>query len=252
MELTCITDVAGNHTTLDRDAMSRLRGLIQPFKGSADCGSNSSDEDITSDQDLTVQQYRYDRNGNQRTHEDARHFTTTTTYDQFDRWASRVAPGSAEATPTTDPSEGPGDLADLSTDHTTSVTWDVNSNQKTFTDGENRVTTNDYDSVDRLVRATDNAAHVSDYGYDADGNLTCTRTPRGATDPPSACDPESEYSSVREYDRFSELTKYTQKAVFGGGTQNIVSEFDYDLNGNQTSISAAGAERAPGESSTRR
>jgi RHS repeat-associated protein len=250
LELTCITDVAGNRTTLDRDAAGRLRGLIQPFKGSAVCESNSSSGTITSDQNLTVQQYRYDRNGNQRSHQDARHYTETTDYDQFDQWITRVQPGTAQTAPSTPISTEIDELtslASLASPRTSHATWDLNGNQKTFTDDEDRTTTNDYDPADRLTRVTDNADHVSDFLYDPEGNQTCSRTPKGATTPASACNPASSYSTVREYDRFSELTTVTRKATFDGGTQTISDTFDYDLNGNQTLTSAAGAERAPGE-----
>jgi RHS repeat-associated protein len=61
-------------------------------------------------------------------------------------------------------------------------TYDGNGNLKTVTDALGRVTTHDYDELDRLIKVTvmaNNAVQsVTEYGYDARDNLTSVKDPR--------------------------------------------------------------------------
>jgi RHS repeat-associated protein len=60
-----------------------------------------------------------------------------------------------------------------------SYTYDGNGNLKTNTDAAGRVTSNDYDPQNRLIRSTAADGGVTTFGYDSEGNLAVVTDPRG-------------------------------------------------------------------------
>jgi RHS repeat-associated protein len=192
------TDAAGNTTGYNYDGDSRR---IQVTR--ADNTGANTDQLITD----------YYGDGSMKDQKDATGATTSFTYDHLDQLTSVTVPVTATST------------------ETTAYHYDGAGNLLTTTDPDHRVTTNSYDSANRLKAITysDGVTPNVSYTYDADGNrLTMT-------------DGTGESSYCR--DSVGELLSYTN-----GGTGSITdcngtdtaagdtTSWAYDLAGHTTQI----------------
>jgi RHS repeat-associated protein len=193
-------DVMRLWASIGHDAVGRIRSTLQPFDGDR----------------LIINGYRYDRNGNLRSHTDPENHLTTLQYDQFDRLTQRTTPGSG------DPEQR----------EVTDFGYDENGNLTSRNTPRGELTwTYGYDDVDRVTSATDPRGtatpnvpgdFTTDYRYDRAGNRRLVETPVGR---------RTEY----DYDNANRLIEIT--APLG-----IVTTFDYDEDGNQTEMVEPGPE----------
>jgi RHS repeat-associated protein len=222
-------------TRLERDPLGRVTAVSRPFKH----------DDGTTDAERIVTRQTYDFNGNVTKSVNGRGDATTYDYDQFDRQTKMHAPGSNTS----------GDQELTTTD------YDENGNvvERTLPRGDASYT-REYDSVDRPLMDADPLGQTTTYAYDRGGNRIAERSPRGNPlgchtngDAP-ACTPfdDSEptctgvdpdnldmacFTTVNSYDDANRLEQTTEPA---GRT----TTFDYDRDGNKTTVDAPAA-RSP-------
>lgn len=213
MRLTGVVDAAGRRSQLVRDAVGRVVEERRP---------------LAADVPDLVTAYSFDRNGNLRRVVDPEGQPTTFEYDEYDRRIVTDAPGAAAVAPGIDQ---PGDVArqrsETRYDANGMVTEEVTPRGTRMLRG--------YDAVDRLVRDEDGARAVTAFGYDANGNQTLVRRPRGNV----GSTPDDRYATRTSYNQFDEPATETD------GLGNTTT-FGHDRNGNQTTVSAPGAAAVPG------
>jgi RHS repeat-associated protein len=231
MRLENVTDTAGVRIDLIRDDVGRLAGIDYPFQAAAG-GNPAVDIEL---------RYAFDRNGNLRSSVDGEGQETITKFDQFDRVVEQDAPGALASggNPNSALAAGPF------TRNVTKAWYDANGNTTTSIDARNNTSTMAYDAIDRLISNTSPLGHVTTFGYDAENNETCRETPLGNPSAPYNCE-WSNYGTQSEYTEFNELDKVSLKAEYDGGTPvPIVTDYDYDLDGNQIKVTAPGARKTP-------
>ena len=178
--LIATVDPLGNRTLRFYDAVSRLIALVDP-RGKSTTFSYDNLNRVTQIQDAIngVTSFSYDPNGNLLTVTDAKNQTTIYTYDNMDRLATRKD----------------------ALNRTESYQYDLAGNLTTFTDRKGQITTFQYDplnrrtqaiyadaattltydTIGRLVKASDTApgAGTIDFAYDILDRLIQETTPQG-------------------------------------------------------------------------
>jgi RHS repeat-associated protein len=216
MRLTNVIDSARHGTTVSYDPQDRITQISQPL-------------DLAAGRRI-VRGFEYDRNGNLKIFRDPEQHVSEYEYDQFDRVVTERVPGT-DANPL----------------EVTRLTYDDNGNLESRETPRGAAFTYayGYDDADRMVSATNPASDRTTYGYDANGNQTMERSPRGNADGLSdtscAADHQQRecYTTRRTFDALDRLQTETN------GLGNATS-LDYDANGNQTKVTAPGARSAPG------
>jgi RHS repeat-associated protein len=211
MRLTEVHDLAGEVHRLDRDLLGRIVKHTMPF-GPPVLGGD----------DRTIElEYGFDRNGNLAATVDGDDHRTTYGFDQLDRLVSEARPGSA--TPT----------------ETTLFDYDANDNLIKRTTPRTTAWQYGFDAIDRQISTTDPDAKVTTYRYDAAGNRVFRLPPRGQ----GRVDSER-YATFRTFNEANELTLLEQGRNVAGGARE--TRFEYDLDGNPTTITAPGSRRTDG------
>ena len=179
--LRSVKDVANRVTQIDRDALGRIGAIKRPFR--------MTEHEVT---DWITTSYGYSWHGLPTHLTDGEGQTTTIDYDQFDRRIQQTAPGAARTI------GGPPDL------EITDWTYNHNGMLETITHPTRKTTTLVHDSLDRLVSSRDPLGHNTTYAYDAGGNRTCERRPRGNTASSQSCAPGA-FTTMRAYNAWDEI-----------------------------------------------
>jgi len=206
------TDPNGNSFTFSYDETNRLINEVHP---------NGS---------LT---YTYDKVGNKRSLKDKRGQTTTYTYDGLNRLTKTVDPMGFSLT----------------------QTYDLNGNVSQQTDKRGTLSTTTYDLLDRPTIIKKAGITLSDNSYDKVGNLTAQKDANGnvthfeynhldlvtSTQSPLSATTISTYnpagqliSSQDPEGRITTRTPDPRDRTLSQNFQGLISQFQYDLNGNRT------------------
>ena len=215
-------DPLGNRTLRFYDAVSRLIALVDPRGKGAQFTYDALNR-VTQIQDAItgLTAFTYDPNGNLLTVTDAKNQTTTYTYDNMDRLATRKD----------------------ALNRTESYQYDLAGNLKTFTDRKLQVvnfqydalnrrtsatyadatTTFIYDTVGRLVKASDTAPNAGtiEFGYDILNRLIQETTGQGTVayqydvlGRRTQMVANGQQPTTYQYDAASRLTRVAQGALF--------------------------------------
>jgi RHS repeat-associated protein len=221
MRLTSVTDAAGKKTQLERDAVGRVVRELRPFE--------SGRADIKTE-------YAFDRNGNVRGLVDGEGNRTRRQYDEYDRAILEDAPGASETAPGVG---GGGTVRGART----LTRYDANGNVTAIVTPRGSTETKAYDVIDRLESVTAPDTAVARFAYDENGNVTSERRPRGE----GKADPQR-WSTAFEYTDFDEVKKETQVAWREGAPEEqLVTDYQYDRNGNEIRVEAPGAGLSPSD-----
>jgi RHS repeat-associated protein len=219
MRLAAITDTTNATTSFQRDALGRIAEVKRPFDTTASPAT------------FITTKSAFDRNGNAASATDGEGKTSTTIYDQFNRPVEVDAPGST------------------TNFEKTFTTYDDNGNTSSVQTprGPDFTSLYAYDSIDRLTASTDPLTHTTTYQYDAADNKIGVRSPlgNGQQDAAPQCDTgqtAASYTTCSRYDAADQLDKVTDAKA-------NVTQFGYDLNGNQTSIVAPGSTSSASDNS---
>ena len=212
LRLTGVTDVAGKAVSIGRDPVGRVIETRRPLDASR----------------TIVDKTAHDFNGNPSRLTDPVGEVTTRTFDQFDRAVSDARPGSNEGVETTKTSYNPNDTV----------------SRVETARGPGFASTTGYDALDRPIRSEDANGNVTTREYDAVGNVTMERSPRGNRATMPAGETRGMYESTRTYNAADEL-----KLMRNGFGHEWL--FEYDKHGNQTKVDAPGASRGPGDAEQR-
>ena len=172
--------------------------------------------------------YTYDTHGNLASFTDGKGYSTTFTYDGFDRRAREEAPGAD----TTDPGAAGAE--------TTTYGYDENGN--VLTRGTPRAGFSfqyGYDTLDRLTSEANPAGDKWTYAYNVAGSRVMERAPEGATRTGSD---QTRFETSTTYD----LADRVKTATQAPGSLDLTTTYSYDPDGNRTKIEAPGAKAAPG------
>ncbi len=151
---------------------------------------------------------------------------TDYTYDALNNLTSVIDPRSFLTTYTYN-----GKLLTSSTDAlngVTTYTYTPEGYLESVTDPSGRVTSYEYDTFGQRISMTDPSGNIWHYTYDSLGRLIDTTDPRGRV-------------TLNEYNAAGKLTKVTQnydagRAKNAENQYNIVTEYEYDLRGNQVAV----------------
>ena len=259
--LIATVDPLGNRTLRFYDAVSRLIALVDP-RGKSTQFTYDNLNRVTQIQDGIngITAFIFDPNGNLLTVADAKNQVTTYTYDNMDRLATRKDP----------------------LNRTESYQYDLGGNLTTFTDRKNQVTqfqydalnrrisatyadattTFAYDTVGRLVKASDTApgAGIIDFAYDILNRLVQETTGQGAVSYQydvlgrrTQMVANGQQHTTYQYDAASRLTRVAQGSLFAAlGYDNAnrrtslsysngtTTSYAYDLASRLTSIAHNG------------
>jgi RHS repeat-associated protein len=161
----------------------------------------------------------FDARGNRLSETDPNGHTTSWTYDAADNVLS-----------TTDP------LGNV-----TAFTYNARRQVLTSTDPLGRVTTNTYDPRGNLLTITDAAGSVTSHTYDARGNLLSRTVSVGGVAQTTSLEYDARGNLTRETDALGHASTYTYDAngnrltqaatrtLPGGGSETLVTRFEYDL-----------------------
>jgi len=235
--LIATVDPLGNRTLRFYDAVSRLIAIVDGRgKGTQFTYDNLNRVTQIEDAINGITAFTYDPNGNLLTVTDAKNQTTTYTYDNMDRLATRKD----------------------ALNRTESYQYDLAGNLTQFTDRKNQVTTFQYDAlnrrtqatyadatttfaydtVGRLVKASDTApgAGTIDFAYDILDRLTQETTPQGTVayqydvlGRRTQMTANGQQPTTYQYDAASRLTRVAQGALF--------AQLGYDNANRRTSLS---------------
>ena len=260
-DLIATTDPLGNRTLRFYDAVSRLIAIVDP-RGKSTTFTYDNLNRVTQIQDslngLTA--FTYDPNSNLLTVTDAKNQVTTYTYDNMDRLATRKD----------------------ALNRTESYQYDLVGNLTQFTDRKNQVTTFQYDAlnrrtqatyadatttftydtVGRLVKASDTApgAGSIDFAYDILDRLTQETTGQGTVayqydvlGRRTQMTANGQQPTVYQYDAASRLTRVEQGSLFAAlgydhanrrtslnYSNNTTTSYGYDLASRLTGIAHNG------------
>lgn len=197
--LIATADPLGNRTLRFYDAVSRLVAIVDA-RGKSTQFTYDALNRVTQIQDAIngLTSFTYDPNGNLLTVTDAKNQTTTYTYDNMDRLATRKD----------------------ALNRTENYQYDLAGNLTTFTDRKNQVATFQYDALNRRTTAT-YADAITMFTYDTVGRLV------------KASDSAPGAGAIDfAYDILDRLTQETT----GQGTVN----YQYDVLGRRTQMMANG------------
>lgn len=251
MRLSDITDSAGltSDGTLGSDSLSHTQKWLYDAEGRPTEHSYPP-----ASGDRITMRTQYDLDGNvaattpgadtQTADQGGQSLLSTYTYDLFDRRTGQEDPGAN----TPDIATGPDR-------RTTGYTLDANGNPVTISTprtGYNEV--RNYDDTDRLIADRDpltpgnsSSTTETDYRYDANGNRAAMIAPRGNAGP-GAANP-GDYTTTYTYDGANQLKSELLPSVTGAtSTTDRTVSYQYDPDGNQTSVIAPGAASDPGAS----
>lgn len=260
-DLIATVDPLGNRTVRFYDGVSRLLAIVDPRgKGTQFTYDNLNRVTQINDAINGTTSFTYDPNGNLLTVTDAKNQTTTYTYDNMDRLATRKDP----------------------LNRTESYQYDLAGNLTQFTDRKNQVatfqydalnrrsqatyadatTTFTYDTVGRLVKASDTApgAGSIDFGYDILDRLIQETTSLGTVayqydvlDRRTQMTANGQQPTTYQYDPASRLTRVEQGALFAAlgydhanrrtslsYSNNTTTSYAYDLASRLTGITHNG------------
>ncbi|MFO7902876.1 MAG: RHS repeat-associated core domain-containing protein [Pirellulaceae bacterium] len=201
-------DVAGNSTFFLYDGLDRLHQQVDPAPGTGDHGSPRTT-------------YFYDALGNKTEIINARGVKTAREYDEMNRLISQTLPpagGSLESSQSPAKNaylyDGEGNLVDEwdALRHQTSYTYDARNQRTSMIEPAPELATS---ALPVPVEAT---APVTNYSYDAWGNLRATRDPLGAT-------------TRYQYDAFGQRTRVTHPSPGTRQHEAPVSQFIHDAAG---------------------
>lgn len=235
--LIATVDPLGNRTLRFYDGVSRLLAIVDPRGKSTQFTYDNLNRITQIDDSMNgITAFTYDPNGNLLTVTDAKNHVTTSTYDNMDRLATR----------------------NDALNRTESYQYDVAGNLTQFTDRKNQVatfqydalnrrtqatyadatTTFTYDTVGRLVKASDTApgAGTIDFAYDILDRVIQETTPQGTVayqydvlGRRTQMTANGQQPTMYQYDAASRLTRVEQGALF--------TALGYDHANRRTSLS---------------
>lgn len=203
------TDHLGRTTTSTYDSRNRVVSVTQP------------DADLFDHFSAPMTRYTYDLVGNKTQETDALGNTTDYVYDNLNRLTTTILPDAL--------------VNDRLARPTTTFTYDLAGNLTSTTDAAGRITLAYYDILNRKTqdRTADpdgagiaNPSLITLYSYDAAGNLLTSNSFRSAT---------VGRITRNEYDYLNRLIRTTAPAPKSTDAQ-LVTLYDYDVFGNQTSV----------------
>lgn len=221
MRLTEIRDGTGGTSTLTRDDLGQVTETRRPLDRRPEGTENDR---------YIVTGMKYDRHGNLRRMTDPAGYATTVEYDQFDRPVEEERPGSPQP-----------EVSKMGYDENGNMKWRQTPRGADFTE---RMA---YDLLDRVASSTNPAGERTTYAYDAAGNQTLARSPRGQAEnlTDGACDMAT---APLERDCFETESTYNELSQLVAERDGLGHEtrFGYDANGNEISVDAPGASAIPG------
>ncbi|HEX2084476.1 MAG TPA: RHS repeat-associated core domain-containing protein [Solirubrobacteraceae bacterium] len=219
------------------DAAGRVRSKSWPYKPAT----------VASAERRIDHAFDYDANGNLLSYRDGRSFTTSFTYDGYDRVTQETAPGARSSRDNNVLPPNSTAVAEV-----TRFDYDLNDNPelRRTPQGHPNPTavafTYDYDSLDRLTREANPVGDHWDYEYDVAGNRTLERRPRHDGVSETQRDQYRRLFTYDELDRLDTTTDRARVAVRRNDSettevQDLVTDRGYDLDGNQIRTVMPGA-----------
>ena len=255
-KLIATVDPLGHRTLRFYDAVSRLTAIVDG-RGKGTQFTYDALNRVTQIQDAIsgLTAFTYDPNGNLLTVTDAKNQTTTYTYDNMDRLATRKDPLNRTETYAYDLA---GNLTTFTDRKGQVATFQYDAlNRRTSATYADATTTFTYDTVGRLVKASDSApgAGTIDFAYDILDRLIQETSPHGTVayqyDVPgrrTQMAANGQQPTSYQYDVASRLTRVAQGSLFaalGYDNANRRTSLDYS-NGTTTSYAYDLASRLTG------